>query len=1036
MADMGMFHALGQSDDPNDPNRVAPPNFRPQPAPPPQGYQQAGSSAYAPPQQQQPMYGAPQKYGAPPPSTSPYGQAPSPYGAPPPSTSPYQPQQQANPYGPPPGQQYGAPDMGGLTQQMGGMDLMTQQVGNVSKTRKKGRAYHQLDQASAPEPSQFPPYTPNVGDNLQQGFLHQSQQQPGMSPGMQQGQFPMQAAPQFMPHQMADPAAFNARVGEAPGGGRGGNGVDPLSVPSIPKARDVATQYFRSTYFPTLGRHLPPDATSDFIAQDQGNASPRFCRLTLNSVPATGELLGLTHLPLALLIQPFAKQKIEEEPIPVLDFGEMGPPRCRRCRTYINPFMQFVQGGTKFQCNMCLFPNNEVPNEYYAAVDMHNVRVDRDQRPELTRGTVEFVVPKEYWVKKDGNPHFGDGKGGYAMRYLFLIDCTESALNRGSMEAVVAGIKESLYGETAYEDVAEGEVSEDGTKRRLPEGCKIGICTFDKEVHFYNLNPALDQAQMVVMPDIEEPFVPFETGLFVDPYEARSVIEHLLDNLPSLFVHVKSGEPALFPALTVAKQALEATGGKIICSLSTLPTWGPNRLALREDSKLYNTDKEKTLFKTGNAAWRTLAGKMVESGIGCDFFMTPAAYIDLATVGHVSATTGGETFFYPNFVKERDSKKLIAELSHTFHRETGYQALMKVRCSNGLQVTAYHGNFLQTGAASSDVEFGVIDEDKTLAVMFSHDGKLDPKVDAHFQSAVLYTTKSGERRVRCSNIVAGVVDQARDVVRWADQDAILGVLAREAASRMLERPLKDIRGALIEKCIEILASYRKNAATTGSPPGQLILPESLKEFSLYVLALIKSRAFRGGNVTSDLRVQAMRMLKSMSAPELQLYLYPRIIPIHNMADTDGFAEPTGHLKLPAAMRASFAFVEEGGVYLCDNGQFFILWIHSQVSPNLLIDLFGPEFESPKQLDPLLNELPVLETHLNAQVRNIIQYLASIRGSRKLSVQLARQGLDGAEYEFAAALAEDRNNEEKSYTDWLVHVHKFVQLEVSPVMRGG
>jgi protein transport protein SEC24 len=199
----------------------------------------------------------------------------------------------------------------------------------------------------------------------------------------------------------------------------------------------------------------------------------------------------LTHLPLALLIQPLAKLKPEEEQIPVLDFGEMGPPRCRRCRTYINPFMQFVQGGTKFQCNMCLFPNNEVPPEYYAAVDMSGVRVDRDQRPELTRGTVEFVVPKEYWVKKEGSEAPGDGKGGYAMRWLFLIDVTEGALNRGSMEAVVAGIREALYGQSAYEDVAEGEISEDGTKRKLPEGCKIGICTFDKEVHFYNLNVSL-----------------------------------------------------------------------------------------------------------------------------------------------------------------------------------------------------------------------------------------------------------------------------------------------------------------------------------------------------------------------------------------------------------------------------------------------------------------------------------------------------------------------------------------------------------------
>jgi protein transport protein SEC24 len=252
-----------------------------------------------------------------------------------------------------------------------------------------------------------------------------------------------------------------------------------------------------------------------------------------------------------------------------------------------------------------------------------------------------------------------------------------------------------------------------------------------------------------------------------------------LDSLPRLFVHIKNPEPALLPALTASLLALEKTGGKIICSLSTLPTWGPDRLMLRDDSKIYNTEKEKMLFKTDNPAWRTCAGKMVEAGVGVDFFITPSAYVDIATIGHVSATTGGETFFYPNFVKDRDSKKLEDELSHAFHRGAGYQALMKVRCSNGLQVASYHGNFLQMGPSSADIEFGVIDEDKAIAVMFSHDGKLDPKVDAHFQSALLYTTKSGERRVRCSNVVAAVTEVARDAVRWADQDAVIGVLARE-----------------------------------------------------------------------------------------------------------------------------------------------------------------------------------------------------------------------------------------------------------------
>lgn len=105
-------------------------------------------------------------------------------------------------------------------------------------------------------------------------------------------------------------------------------------------------------------------------------------------------------------------------------------------------------------------------------------------------------------------------------------------------------------------------------------------------------------------------------------------------------------------------------------------------------------------------------------------------------------------------------------------------------------------------------------------------------------------------------------------------------------------------------------------------------------------------------------------------------------------------------------------------------------MHGQVSPNLLIDLFGEGNTSLQALDPFSSALPVLATHLNAQVRNILQYLSTIRGSKALTVQLARQGLDGAEYEFARMLVEDRNNEAQSYVDWLVHVHRHIQLELA------
>ena len=103
------------------------------------------------------------------------------------------------------------------------------------------------------------------------------------------------------------------------------------------------------------------------------------------------------------------------------------------------------------------------------------------------------------------------------------------------------------------------------------------------------------------------------------------------------------------------------------------------------------------------------------------------------------ATTGGETFFYPNFQGRRDQPKLAQELCHAVRRETGCQALMKVRCSNGLQVSSYHGNFLQH-TFGADLEFGTIDVDKAIGVLFSYDGKLESRLDAHFQSALLYTT--------------------------------------------------------------------------------------------------------------------------------------------------------------------------------------------------------------------------------------------------------------------------------------------------------
>lgn len=465
MADHAMYHSLGDRQDPAIPqsrSQPAPPQFRPLGAPAPGNLYQGSSSSAPTPQQQQ--------YGDPPEPTyqSQNGRTPEQSYFPP----------QRSPSSPYDGV------VGGLSSQMGSMGLEQDRSGSVRPNKKKHRhAYHNLDQ---------PVGTSQAFNGMPQGeidltqYLDTSHPQPigpgqpyagqHVTPGMSRGPAPSGASyfPGGTPGVVGGPPTLPVPSGPSVSGqGR----VDPEQIPSVPRSRDVPAQYYLDHIYHTMEQHLPPPGAIPFVAYDQGNSSPKFARLTLNNIPSSSDALAATALPLGLLLQPLAPIAPGEQPIPVLDFGESGPPRCRRCRAYINPFMVFRSGGNKYVCNMCTFPNDVVP-EYFAPTDPSGVRVDRDQRPELRLGTVEFMVPKEYWAKEP-----------VGLRWLFVIDVGQEAINRGFLEAFCDGILHALYGHNyaQSEDGKQGGDSSDDV-RVLPEGSKVGFVTFDKDVHFYNCN--------------------------------------------------------------------------------------------------------------------------------------------------------------------------------------------------------------------------------------------------------------------------------------------------------------------------------------------------------------------------------------------------------------------------------------------------------------------------------------------------------------------------------------------------------------------
>ncbi len=471
MSEHDQYHAAAYQSPSLDPRRLQPQTSAPSPRPPSTGqsvgYQQA-SSPYNPNLQQNHQSNAHQSNF---PAAGKVMQEPG-YLHTPPLPSPGQ--------------------MGELSSQLGNMGIAGDQVVAARPNKKKNRhAHHNLDQSGLSSPTfNGPPYgqaapSPylNSDPSPMASSGHPYAGQP-ITPAM--NQFPAQSTGYFSPGIQATSPGFGVQtpsfgraaspmsVPSGPGVSAQGR-VNPEQIPSIPKYRDGAAVYYLDHIYPTMEQHLPPPGVIPFVAHDQGNSSPKYARLTLNNIPSTSDALAATSLPLGLVLQPLASIQPGEPPIPVLDFGESGPPRCRRCRAYINPFMTFRSGGNKFVCNMCTFPNDVAP-EYFAPTDPSGVRVDRAQRPELTTGTVEYLVPKEYWAKEPVPLH-----------WLFLIDVSQEAVARGFLQAFCEGISGALYG-NVEDDMTDENSNGDAPKRSMPPGSKVGFVTFDKTVQFYNCN--------------------------------------------------------------------------------------------------------------------------------------------------------------------------------------------------------------------------------------------------------------------------------------------------------------------------------------------------------------------------------------------------------------------------------------------------------------------------------------------------------------------------------------------------------------------
>ncbi|XP_074281071.1 protein transport protein SEC24 C-like [Silene latifolia] len=814
---------------------------------------------------------------------------------------------------------------------------------------------------------------------LQPPQAHMRQVAPPPLPGSMQPPM-MYGMPPKLPPQNMD----NAPMGQPGAAMAGSSKIDPNQIPR-PLPSSSAVVYETRT---GNQANIPPSATGEYIVKDTGNCSPRYIRCTINQVPCTADLLSTSGMQLALLVQPLALPHPSEEPIQVVDFGEGGPVRCSRCKAYMNPFVKFIDQGKRFICNFCGV-TDETPRDYHCNLGPDGRRRDADERPELCRGTVEFVATKDYMVR-DPMPAV----------FFFLIDVSMKAIQTGATAAACSAINQVIAD--------------------LPEGPKtmVGIATFDSTIHFYNLKRASQQPLMLIVPDVQDVYTPLETDVIVRLSECRQHIELLLESIPTMFESNKTADSAFGASIKAAFLAMKSTGGKLLAFQSVLPSVGIGALSAREAEGRTNIsagDKEAyKLLQPSDKTLKEMAIEFAEFQVCVDVFITTQFYVDIASISIVPRTTGGQVYYYSPFSAVSDTAKLYNDLRWNLTRPQGFEAVMRVRCSQGLQVQDYSGNYCKR--IPTDVDLPAIDCDKTLMVSVKHDEKLQDGAECAFQCALLYTTVYGQRRIRVSTLSLPCTSVLSNLFRSADLDTQFACFLKQAAIQVPTTPLLPIREQVTNHCVNILHSYRKYCANLSlSSAGQLILPEALKLLPLYTLALIKSTGLRTDGRVDD-RSFWINYVSSVSARLAVPLVYPRMISIHDL----GSKEMDGSV-IPSAIPLSSEHLSDEGIYLLENGDDALVYVTSSVDPSILQCLFGT---------PSVDQLPtqfVLQQYDNALSKKFNEVINEIRRQRcsYLRFKLCKKG-DPSGMSFLSYMVEDKSPTGLSYVEFLVHIHRQIQ----------
>jgi len=162
------------------------------------------------------------------------------------------------------------------------------------------------------------------------------------------------------------------------------------------------------------------------------------------------------------------------------------------------------------------------------------------------------------------------------------------------------------------------------------------------------------------------------------------------------------------------------------------------------DGRTLGGPREHDFLQTASPWYTNRAEQFSKQLISIDLYVCAARYIDVPTTGELSHLTAGRVRYYPRFHAQRDGERLLRDVERSLLSCTALEAGMRVRASAGVRVTKFYGSF--TMRFRDLLALPVMDTDGNYVFEFSYDEDALTGQVLAVQSAVLYTTMSGERR--------------------------------------------------------------------------------------------------------------------------------------------------------------------------------------------------------------------------------------------------------------------------------------------------